>query len=304
MGAAWREVKDGPPFDRVLAMVRAIKAIGGLEVCCTLGMLDDDQARRLKEAGLDAYNHNLDTSPELYGRIITTRTYEDRLRTLAHVQKAGISVCCGGIIGMGEIRRRPDRHAARARQPARAARVGADQRPGGRRGHAAGRPAGGRDLGDGPDDRHGPHPLARAMVRLSAGRLEMTEPDQALCFLAGANSIFAGEKLLTTANPELRPRPPDVRAPRPPAAPGHGLTIGLPMTRPTRSPPTGRSASRPASRRRQRGRPRHQPRHRPWEHLAEPPGREGRRSRLATPAGRGLPPYAGYPLPDSDHRPV
>ncbi len=219
MGAAWREVKDGPQFDRVLEMVRGIKEIGGLEVCCTLGMLDADQARRLKEAGLDAYNHNLDTSPDYYGDIITTRTYEDRLRTLGHVQEAGISACCGGIIGMGETD--DDRigmlHAlAQLPEPPESVPVNAlvavEGTP------LADRPkvqvwdmlrmiATARIL------------FPRAMVRLSAGRLNMTEQDQALCFLAGANSIFAGEKLLTTANPEydrdramferlgLRPRP-------------------------------------------------------------------------------------------------
>jgi biotin synthase len=101
MGAAWREVRDGSPFDRVVEMVRGVKELG-LEACCTLGMLNPDQARRLKEAGLDAYNHNLDSSPEFYGKVISTRTYDDRLRTLEHVRAAGISVCCGGIIGMGE----------------------------------------------------------------------------------------------------------------------------------------------------------------------------------------------------------
>src|SRR5262249_44485396 len=101
MGAAWREAKDGPPFDAVLAMIRGVKALG-LEACCTLGMPTPDQARRLSEAGLDAYNHNLDTSAAFYDRIITTRTYRDRLETLGHVRDAGISVCCGGIVGMGE----------------------------------------------------------------------------------------------------------------------------------------------------------------------------------------------------------
>src|SRR5256886_2978599 len=101
MGAAWREVKDGPQFDRVLEMVRGVKQLG-MEACCTLGMLTAEQARRLKEAGLDAYNHNLDTSREKYGDIITTRAYDDRLRTLGHVRRAGISVCCGGILRMGE----------------------------------------------------------------------------------------------------------------------------------------------------------------------------------------------------------
>ena len=101
MGAAWRQVNDGPEFDAILEMVRGVSSLG-LEVCCTLGMLNESQAQRLAEAGLHAYNHNLDTSPEFYGQIITTRTYEDRLRTIEHVRKAGITVCCGGIIGMGE----------------------------------------------------------------------------------------------------------------------------------------------------------------------------------------------------------
>ena len=160
MGAAWREVKDGPQFDRVCQMVEGIKQeVGGLEVCCTLGMLNDDQAVALKHAGLDAYNHNLDTSPEYYDRVITTRTYKDRLETLDRVRQAGISVCCGGIIGMGETE--DDRigllHALATL--ARATRVGPRQRPGGRRRHADGRAPEGRDLGDGPHDRHGSHPV-------------------------------------------------------------------------------------------------------------------------------------------------
>ena len=101
MGAAWREVREGKQFDQVLDMVRGVKALG-LEACCTLGMLTEDQARRLAEAGLDAYNHNLDTGPDYYNEIVTTRTYEDRLRTIQHVRKAGVTVCCGGIVGMGE----------------------------------------------------------------------------------------------------------------------------------------------------------------------------------------------------------
>jgi biotin synthase len=202
MGAAWREVKDGPQFDRVLEMVRQVKALGGLEVCCTLGMLTDDQARRLKEAGLDAYNHNLDTSPEYYDRIITTRVYQDRLDTIERVQQAGISVCCGGIIGMGETD--DDRigmlHAlASLPEPPESvpinALVAVEGTPLGERPRVAiwdmvRTIATARIL------------FPRAMVRLSAGRLHMTEQDQALCFLAGANSIFAGEKLLTTGNPE------------------------------------------------------------------------------------------------------
>jgi biotin synthase len=219
MGAAWREVRDNAHFDRVLEMVRGIKALGGLEVCCTLGMLSEDQARRLKEAGLDAYNHNLDTSESHYDRIITTRTYHDRLRTLEHARRAGISVCCGGIVGLGETE--DDRIAllqtlANLPEPPESVPINALVA-------VAGTPLEGRP------------PVAiwdmvrtiatarilmpRSMVRLSAGRVAMSESDQALCFLAGANSIFAGETLLTTPNPEvdkdrvmferlgLRPRP-------------------------------------------------------------------------------------------------
>jgi biotin synthase len=219
MGAAWREVKDGPQFDRVLEMVRGIKGMGGLEVCCTLGMLNDDQARRMKEAGLDAYNHNLDTSAEFYGEIIHTRTYDDRLETLGRVRAAGISVCCGGIVGMGETD--DDRigmlHTlATLPEPPESVPVNALVA------------VEGTPLGDRPRveiwDMLRMIATARilmptAMVRLSAGRLHMSEAEQALCFLAGANSIFAGEKLLTTPNPEydrdramferlgLKPRP-------------------------------------------------------------------------------------------------
>ena len=201
MGAAWREVKDGPQFDQVLGMVKAIKAEGGLEVCCTLGMLTESQAVRLKEAGLDAYNHNLDTSPEYYGEIIHTRTYEDRLRTLGRVREAGISVCRGGIVGMGESDE--DRigllHTlASLPEPPESVPVNALVSVEGT-----------------PLENQGPVPIwemvrmiatARilfptSMVRLSAGRVGMSDSDQALCFLAGANSIFSGEKLLTTANP-------------------------------------------------------------------------------------------------------
>jgi biotin synthase len=202
MGAAWREVRDGAPFDAVLAMVRGVKELG-LEACCTLGMLTADQARRLKAAGLDAYNHNLDTSAAFYDRIISTRTYQDRLRTLEHVRAAGISVCCGGILGMGETEDdRIDLLHTLASMPEPPESVPI---------HALVAVAG-TPLGDRP-------PVAiwemvrmiatarilmpTAMVRLSAGRLQLSESDQALCFLAGANSIFAGEKLLTTPNPEV-----------------------------------------------------------------------------------------------------
>jgi biotin synthase len=203
MGAAWREAKDNTQFDRVLEMVQAIKAEGGLEVCCTLGMLTEEQARRLKQAGLDAYNHNLDTSPEYYGDIISTRTYEDRLRTLGYVRDAGISVCCGGIVGLGETD--DDRIAmlhtlASLPEPPESVPINALVA------------VEGTPLADRPRvpiwDMLRMIATARilfptSMVRLSAGRLNLSEQDQALCFLAGANSIFAGEKLLTTGNPEF-----------------------------------------------------------------------------------------------------
>lgn len=200
MGAAWREARDGAQFDRVVAMVQGVKAIG-LETCVTLGMLEADQARRLKEAGLDAYNHNLDTSPEFYDRIISTRTYDDRLETLRHVRDAGISVCCGGIVGMGESE--DDRigllHTlATLPEPPESVPVNALVA-------VEGTPLEGRPKVD-------VFAMLRmiatarilmptSMVRLSAGRIDMTEAEQALCFLAGANSIFAGDKLLTTPNP-------------------------------------------------------------------------------------------------------
>jgi biotin synthase len=200
MGAAWREVRDGAQFDCVLEMVRGVKALG-LEACCTLGMLTDDQARRLKQAGLDAYNHNLDSSPEFYGHIISTRTYDDRLQTLRRVREAGISVCCGGIVGMGETD--DDRigllHTlAGLPEPPESVPVNALVA-------VEGTPLEGRPRVD-------IFSMVRviatarilmptAMVRLSAGRVDMSEAEQALCFLAGANSIFAGDKLLTTPNP-------------------------------------------------------------------------------------------------------
>jgi biotin synthase len=200
MGAAWREVRDNPQFDRILDMVREVKALG-MEACCTLGMLTADQARRLKEAGLDAYNHNLDSSEEFYGQIISTRTYQERLTTLTHVRDAGISVCCGGIVGMGETD--DDRIAllhtlATLPEPPESVPVNALVA------------VEGTPLGDRP--RVAIWAMVRtiatarilmpdAMVRLSAGRLGMGDAEQALCFLAGANSIFAGDKLLTTPNP-------------------------------------------------------------------------------------------------------
>ena len=206
-------------FDEVLEMVRGVRALG-MEACVTLGMLTDEQAQRLAEAGLTAYNHNLDTSREFYGRIITTRTYDDRLDTLARVRKAGITVCCGGIIGMGESIDDRCAHAGDAGEPRSAAGERAHQRAGAGRGHAARRSP--------PVD---PLELVRMIatarilmpdvaVRLSAGRTALSREAQVLCFLAGANSIFYGEKLLATGNPDveadqallrdagLRPAPP------------------------------------------------------------------------------------------------
>jgi len=201
MGAAWREVKDGPAFDEVLSMVRGVRGLG-LEACCTLGMLTPPQARRLADAGLSAYNHNIDTSKTFYGQVIGTRTYEDRLRTLANVREAGITVCSGGIIGMGEsiddrcgmlvtlanLSPHPESVPINALVP------------------SPGTPLANREPVT-------PLELVRmiatarivmptARVRLSAGRLGLSREAQMLCFLAGANSIFYGEKLLTTGNPD------------------------------------------------------------------------------------------------------
>ncbi|MGH9480812.1 MAG: biotin synthase BioB [Terriglobales bacterium] len=200
MGAAWRQVKDGPEFERVLAMVRGVAGLG-LEVCCTLGMINASQARQLAEAGLTAYNHNLDTSPEFYGQIITTRTYDDRLQTLEHVRQAGISVCCGGILGMGES------EADRIRLLATLANLNPppESVPINALVSVEGTPLGGQVPVRGVE-------MARAIatarvlmpaskVRLSAGRLELSDEAQVLCFYAGANSIFVGDKLLTTRNP-------------------------------------------------------------------------------------------------------
>ncbi len=199
MGAAWRGPRDGPQFDQVLEMVRAVRDLG-MEACVTLGMLEDDQARRLKEAGLTAYNHNLDTSRRHYSNIVSTRLYDDRLETIRAVQRAGISVCCGGILGMGEteedrllllaemaalepppesipinclvpVRGTPLQNAAPV-DPLELVRLIATTRLA----------------------------FPRARVRLSAGRDRMSRELQVLCFLAGANSIFFGEQLLTTPN--------------------------------------------------------------------------------------------------------
>ena len=203
MGAAWREVKDGPQFDSVLEMVRGVRGLG-LEACCTLGMLTPEQARRLKEAGLSAYNHNLDTSPEHYNAIITTRVYEDRLATLRSVREAGITVCSGGIIGLGESTDdRCNLLIALASQDPHPesvpinALVPVEGTP-----LATAKPVSALELA---------RMIATArllmpqsMVRLSAGRLSMSAEGQLLCIMAGANSIFFGEKLLTTGNPEYR----------------------------------------------------------------------------------------------------
>jgi len=201
MGAAWREVEDGEEFDRVLDMVREVKAMG-LETCATLGMLNEDQARRLKEAGLDYYNHNLDTARSYYDRIITTRSYDERLETLENVRAAGMHVCCGGILGMGENRGSRAEFlcelASLVPQP-ESVPINALV------------PVEGTPLGDRPKLEWSE--LVRAVaaarilmpasvIRLSAGRTELTEEAQALAFLAGANSIFVGDELLTTPNPE------------------------------------------------------------------------------------------------------
>jgi len=202
MGAAWRDAARGDEFDRVLEMVRGVRALG-MEACCTLGMLTDQQAEALADAGLTAYNHNLDTSPEFYGEIITTRTYDERLATIARVRRAGVTVCSGGIIGMGE---------------SRADRCGLLQQLSSLDPHpesvpvnllvsVKGTPLGDRALED-------PLELARTIatarilmprsfVRLSAGRESLSAEAQALCFMAGANSVFMGEKLLTTPNPTV-----------------------------------------------------------------------------------------------------
>jgi biotin synthase len=200
MGAAWREPRDRD-LDKVCAMVAGVKAIG-LESCATLGMLTAAQARRLKVAGLDYYNHNLDTSPEYYGAIITTRTYQDRLDTLGHVRDAGIHVCCGGIVGMGESAEdRVGMIATLASLPAHPESVPINMLV-----RVAGTPLANGATIDAIDFVRtiavARITMPRSVVRLSAGREDMSEETQALCFLAGANSIFYGPKLLTTPNPE------------------------------------------------------------------------------------------------------
>jgi len=200
MGAAWRNPK-GRNFERVLEMVTRVR-VEGLETCATLGMLDADQSRQLKQAGLDYYNHNLDTSPEFYGEIINTRTYDDRLQTLTHVRDAGINVCCGGIVGMGESRAdRVSLLCELSNLPEHPGSV-----PINRLVKVEGTPL---DHAQEIDAFEFVRTIAVARilmpmsyVRLSAGRTEMSDEMQALCFFAGANSIFYGEKLLTTGNPD------------------------------------------------------------------------------------------------------
>jgi len=202
MGAAWREVRDNKDFDRVLEMVSEVNDMG-MEVCCTLGMLTYEQAEKLKAAGCFAYNHNIDTSSDNYSSIITTRTFKDRLNTLKNVRRAKLSVCCGGIVGLGEtdedrvkmlhtlstMEQHPDSVPINALVPVEGTplqdkqRVGIDEML---RMIATARII-----------------MPKSVVRLSAGRNEMSIAEQALCFMAGANSIFAGEKLLTTPNPDF-----------------------------------------------------------------------------------------------------
>jgi biotin synthase len=201
MGAAWRSPKK-KDVEAVAAMIREVRALG-METCATLGMLTPDQAHELKDAGLDYYNHNVDTSPEFYGEIITTRTYQDRLDTLAAVRDAGLNVCCGGIVGMGETTRdRASMLATLANLPQHPESVPINQLV-----RVPGTPLAGAAAVD-PFDFVRTIAVARvvmpkAFVRLSAGREAMADELQALCFLAGANSIFYGEKLLTTGNPDV-----------------------------------------------------------------------------------------------------
>ena len=200
MGAAWRNPTD-TNLDKIVPMIEGVKALG-METCVTLGMLTEAQAKKLRDAGLDYYNHNLDTSPEFYGSIISTRTYEDRLETLEHVREAGINVCAGGIIGMGESRGdRAGLLQALANLPKHPESVPINNLV-----QVEGTPLHGVDALD-PLEFVRTVAVARIMmprsvVRLSAGRLEMSDELQALCFFAGANSIFYGDKLLTTDNPE------------------------------------------------------------------------------------------------------
>jgi biotin synthase len=201
MGAAWREVRDNRDFDRVIEMVKAVNGLD-MEVCCTLGMLSETQAEKLAAAGLYAYNHNIDTSEEHYGEVITTRTYDDRLNTLGNVRKAGISVCSGGIIGLGETDEdRIGMLFTLSNLPAHPESVPINVLV----------PVAGTPLGENsrvPFDElvrmiaTARIVMPKSAVRLSAGRLELSVSEQAMCFMAGANSIFAGDKLLTTPNPD------------------------------------------------------------------------------------------------------
>ncbi len=200
LGAAWREVRDGPEFERVLAMVSGVKELG-METCVTLGMLTQAQARRLSEAGLDYYNHNLDTGRSHYGKVVTTRSYDDRLRTLAAVRTSGIRVCCGGILGLGESRR------ARAELLCELSSLDPQPEsvPINALVHVPGTPLAPEEPLDWTELVRAVAAarilMPRSVVRLSAGRGELAEATQALCFLAGANSIFVGDELLTTPNP-------------------------------------------------------------------------------------------------------
>ena len=201
MGAAWREAPEGAEFERVIEMVRGVRELG-MEACCTLGMLTQSQADRLAEAGLTAYNHNLDTSPEFYGEIITTRSYQDRLDTLDRVRRSGVTICCGGIIGMGEsVDDRLGLLLQLARQDPHPESVPINSLV-----SVDGTPLGGRAPVSALDFARviatARVAMPASIVRLSAGRLELSEEGQALCFLAGANSVFLGERLLTTPNPE------------------------------------------------------------------------------------------------------
>ncbi len=201
LGAAWRSVSDGPEFEQVLDMVRSVKALG-LETCATLGMVEPHQAHRLRDAGLDYYNHNLDTGPAFYNDVIGTRTYDDRRRTLRSVREAGMKVCCGGILGMGEqTGDRIDLLYELAGQDPQPESVPINTLV-----TVEGTPLANQE----PvpwDDLVRMVAVARILlpktwVRLSAGRLQLNDATQALCFLAGADSIFLGDQLLTTANPE------------------------------------------------------------------------------------------------------
>ncbi|MEW6438564.1 MAG: biotin synthase BioB [Pseudomonadota bacterium] len=202
MGAAWRQVRDGHEFDAVLEMVRGVRALG-MEACVTLGMLTDGQAQRLKEAGLTAYNHNLDTGPDYYPQIISTRSYDDRLETLRAVRAAGIEMCCGGIIGMGE--------SVRDRAAMLAVLAGFDPHPESVPINAlvavTGTPLGGREKIDSLAFVRmiatARIVLPKSVVRLSAGRASLSREAQVLCLVAGANSLFYGETLLTTPNAEM-----------------------------------------------------------------------------------------------------